>query len=129
MQLLMTLLAVSSITLFAFSLKVNGLNRIVTHIPIQVFHKTIPLVSDEEEIDLYYDKYHLQDNVKHYLDTSIYKYVSSYDIDYYFYNTDSGGACDITDCKGVEITITAKVSSFYTYKKTMYYEIRSALNE
>lgn len=118
------ILATIVISLFSFTVRLNGLNRLITCSPKQIFESAIPLAHQDDKEYLTYDKEKVKEKYNAYLEATIYKYVSSYEVRYYFYNTENKGVCDINDCQGVEIYFEAPITSFYTYKNQMFYEIR-----
>ena len=122
--LLSIILATVVISLFSFTERLNGLNRSFYQTPKNIFECAIPLYNQDDEIYLSYDKEDLKRRHKEYLDATVYKYVTSYEVSYYFYNTENKGVCDLNDCQGVEIFFEAPITSFYTYKNHMFYEIR-----
>ena len=108
---------------FQNTYKITGLDRSIINSPKELFEVAIPLTVQDNMV-LYYDKELLKQKYQQYLDSVVYKYVSSYHVSYYFYNINDLGVCNIEDCQGVEITFKAPINSFYEYKNTMYYEIR-----
>ena len=112
------------VCLFSFSYRISGLNRSLIYSPRQIFECAIPLIRADEEADPYYDKELVKSKYEEYLDSVVYRYVDTYNVDYYFYSPSTNGVCDVNDCQGVEIFFEAKVTSFYTYKSHMFYEIK-----
>ena len=124
--LISILMSIGVVSLFSFNYKIDGLNRTIIHSPIQIFQYAIPLSIENDELTLYYNQEKIKQKYEEYLDTSVYKYVSNYDVSYYFYNIEDKGVCDIEDCQGVEVQFEAPVNVFYHYKNSMYFEIRRA---
>lgn len=118
------ILATIVVSFFSFTVRLNGLNRTLSNIPKQIFECAIPLANQDDEEYLTYDKAKVEEKCNEYFDATVYKYVSSYLVRYYFYNTENKGVCDIKDCQGVEIYFEAPITSFYIYKNQMFYEIR-----
>ena len=95
-------------------------------LPRGVLEVSIPLTIQDEEVNLYYDQNALISSYESYLNKEMKKYVDSYNVKYYFYNTNDGGYCDIKDCRGVEIYFSANVMLGITYKRTLKYEIQES---
>ncbi|MCR4880068.1 MAG: hypothetical protein K5906_03835 [Bacilli bacterium] len=115
-------MALSSIFTFALTLKVNCVNRVLVISPKSIPEKSIPLTIQGQEVTLYYEQEEFKKEYDAYLNREIKKYVDEYTVEYYFYNPENGGVCDVNDCRGVEITVGAKIM-FVDYKRTIYYEI------
>ena len=109
-------------SLYGLNYKVNGLNKLVTALPKQIFEYSVPLA--EEEISPYFIKNKVKEKYEEYINVHVYRYAKNYEVEYYFYNINDKGVCDVKDCKGVEITFIAPVNTFYTYRYISYYEIR-----
>ena len=106
--------------------KINGINRTIIQTPHSILETSIPLTMQKEEVVLYYDQSKLKNNYEKYLESEITKYSDDYQVEYYFYNTNDGGFCDITNCQGVVIKVEAKVMLGITYKREMKYEIQES---
>jgi len=113
-------------SMYSFAFKFDALNRTILNTPKTIFEYAVPLADVDDE--LYLDKEMVKEKYASYLDSVVYKYVDSYEVSYYFYDIETGGACDIRDCKGVEILFKAPISSFFNYKQKMYYEITKVIN-
>ena len=111
------------VLIYTYTFKLSGINRVIITTPLSVFESSIPLIMQDEEIGLYYDQDELKKSYENYLDRELRKYTDSYEVTYYFYNTENGGYCDINNCQGVIINIEAKVMFNMTYKREMKYEI------
>ena len=107
----------------SFVYKINGINRSIIQTPHAILEKSIPLTMQKEEVTLYYDQETLKNSYESYLDRELKKYTENYTVSYYFYNTQDGGFCDVTNCQGVVIKVEAKVMLGITYKREMKYEI------
>lgn len=118
------LFMICSFSLYSFTYRVNGVSRVITYTPPTIFEIAVPLTSDDEEPNFYFEREALKEKHKQYLDSSLSRYVDSYEVDYYFYNPNNNGVCEIDDCKGVEITFKTQITDFYKYENTMYYEIK-----
>lgn len=121
---LSVLMSVLVFSIFSFETKLTGLTRTILNSPKSIFETAIPLVTEDDEFDPYLLKEDVKTKYNAYLDSTVYKYVKDYDVEYYFYNIDNKGACDIRDCKGVEISFSSYINMFYTYHYKTYYEIK-----
>ena len=120
---LSVMMILSSICLFSITYRINGLNRTIMDAPISIFEYAIPVVTNLEEIELVFDQNNLKKKYQEYLDTTIFKYVSSYELSYRFYFPETMASCR-NNCKGVEITLDAPLLITYNFHRTMYYEIK-----
>lgn len=107
--------------------KINGINRSILQTPHSILETSVPLTMQKEEVTLYYDQETLKNNYEKYLDSELKKYTEDYVVSYYFYNTNDGGFCDVTNCQGVVIKVEAKVMLGITYKREMKYEITESI--
>lgn len=121
---LSVLMSVLIFSIFSFEMKLTGLTRTILNSPKSIFETAIPLVTEDEEFDPYLLKEDVKQKYNAYLDSTVYKYVKNYDVEYYFYNIDNQGTCDIRDCKGVEISFRSNINMFYTYHYKTYFEIK-----
>lgn len=111
------------ILMFSFSFRVNAITSSLYSNHIPLVESSIPLTMQEDEVVLYFDQEKLKENYKNFLEKEIEKYVDSYTVNYYFYNLENGGFCDVNNCQGVEIYFSAKIMLIYEYQQTLKYEI------
>lgn len=123
---LVVVMALLSFQFFTVTTKINVLNRVVVNTPISLFEASIPLVSDEEEISLYFDKPLLEANLSDYYQHNLHRYVKRYTLSYYYYNQEDQSYCVDDLCNAVEVSITANVVFSFSYSRIMFYEIRSS---
>ena len=112
-----------SFFLFTFTYTYIGVNRIITCSPRSIFESSIPLTTSNIEETIHFDKEALKKTYDNYLKREVTKYVKEYEVNYYFYNKESGGVCEVDDCLGVEISFKCNVLYFSHYERVMYYEI------
>lgn len=117
-------LTVSSFTIFVANYRVNGINRVLYHIPISIFESSIPLVQESDEPIVYYDKEILEDKLTSYFDKELQKYTKAYFVSYYYYNQDDHSLCINEYCTAVEINLNAKVLFEMRYQKKVSFYIQ-----
>ena len=118
-------IAFLSFNFFMVSYQVNGINRLVTGMPIALYETAINMFDINEETGPCFDKITLEDNLTSYFDFHMPRYVDGYDISFYYYNI-ADHSFDLDDeCQAVEVTIETTLIMFKHYQKTMFYEIRS----
>ena len=113
--------------MFSFTYTYVGLNRTITSSPKSVFENSIPLTSSELDTSLYFDEEMVKNSYSKYLEKEVTKYVKEYEVNYYFYNTENGGVCEVKKCQGVEITFSCDILYFSHYKRVIFYEIREGV--
>lgn len=118
--LLSLMILIMSFNLFTISYQVNGINRVVIHTPIAYFEVSIPLANSDE---LYFDKVKLEERLMNYYSKSIEKYTHKYNVNFYYYNLEDESVCLGDKCRGVEITVDAGLMFYYSYTRTMFYQI------
>ena len=96
----------------------------IVNVPIHIFETAIPLATDSNEYELYFDQERVKYRYERYLEKEAKRYVDNYKVEYYFYNTKDGGYCDENNCQGVEIFFSAELMLKINYKRTMKYEIK-----
>ncbi len=116
---------VLSFNCFTFTYRYNGINRTMMELPRSLLETSIPLVGEEEKVNIHFAKEELIKNLTYYFDNQLVKYTTDYTLDYYFSNTGDESMCLDDYCTAIEITLKAKVIFFSEYSKTMRYEIRS----
>lgn len=105
---------------FSLSFSVQGLNRAIINTPIELIYRT----AEYRNGSIYFNKNELESDLNSYYENTLSRYVSNYDVDYYFYNIDDGSMCYGSYCEAVEITVECKLMSTYDYKRVMYYEVK-----
>ncbi len=76
-----------------------------------------------EPITPYYDKEVLEKYVHDYFKENLKNFVTEYDVEIYYFNRDKGTVCYLSECRDVNITLNAKINSFYTYKKSQNFSV------
>jgi len=120
------LILFGSFQFFSFSYSVNGINRSVINTPIEYFNVSVPLSNDDEKINLYFDINKLEGLLNQYYEILV-KYSSSYEVSYYYYDTDDNSYCIDKNCTGVEVGVSCKINYIFSYSRTMFYEIGSRI--
>ncbi|HPS19075.1 MAG TPA: hypothetical protein PLR04_03000 [Bacilli bacterium] len=118
------LLALLSLQLFAITMRLNTINRIVISTPISLLEISIPLVNEQNEEPLYFDQELLKDNFYRYYENTLSKYTSQISLEFYYYNQLDHSYCLGDKCDAVEVKITARVIFNFDYHRTMFYEIK-----
>ncbi len=113
-----------SFQLFMITTNLTAINRIVITTPLALFETAIPLVNNEEEIPLYFDKRTLEDNLSVYYENSLDKYTKKVSLDFYYYHQEDDSYCVDDQCNAVEVNISAIVILNYSYHRVMFYEIK-----
>jgi len=113
------IVAVFMLQFFSFGISMSKIDKALINIPISIFQISIPL--DKEEY--YFDSNKLENDVNNYFKEALYPLIKDYSCSFYYYDTKDYLFCTSEICDGVEITLEAPIL-FYTFKKTMYYEIK-----
>ena len=118
-------IVVLSFNFFMVSYQINGINRLVTSMPLSLFETAIDMFEIDEDIGPTFDKGILLDNLSSYFDYHFAKYTDEYGLYLYYYKP-SDHSIDMSDYpKAVEVTVTAKIVLNNYYQKEMFYGIRS----
>ena len=118
------LVVILSFQCFTITYRLNGINRTLLEIPLSIFEVAIPLVREDDETTLYYDKDYLINELTYYFDNKLPFYTDDYDVKYYFSNTGDSSMCLTNTCSAIEITLDDEIVFFSRYHKTARYEIR-----
>ncbi len=116
-------IGILSLQFFTFTYRINGINRVMFNMPISIFEAAIPLVQNNKEHIIYFDKDYLRLELTSYIDKSIYKYTDRYSLDLYYYDQDDYSICRGDYCNAVEVTLNARITLFDDYSKTMRFYI------
>ncbi len=116
-------IGILSLQFFTFTYRINGINRVMFNMPISIFEAAIPLVQNNKEPIIYFDKDYLRLELTSYIDKSIYKYTDRYSLDLYYYDQDDYSICRGDYCNAVEVTLNARITLFDDYSKTMRFYI------
>ncbi len=108
---------------FSITFRLNGINRTLMEIPLSIFELAVPLVREEDEIEMKFDKEYLIDELDNYFNHKLPFYTANYQVNYYFTKTGSESLCLDDSCTAIEITLDADIVFFTKYHKTTRYEI------
>lgn len=121
---LVTLCALLSFQLFTITLRLNTINRLIIATPISLFESSVPLVNEDDEIRLYFDKTLLESKLNSYYQENVSPYVHNFTLSFYYYNQEDNSYCVDEYCDAVEVKFTAQVIFTFSYSRTMFYEIK-----
>lgn len=114
-----------SFNFFMLSYQTNGINRLVTSMPLSLFETAIEMLDINDSEGPHFNKEELESNLTSFFDYHLPRYTDHYSLDYYYYNI-ADHSIDMDDeCQAVEVKVEADLFLFKHYKKTMDYEIRS----
>ncbi len=116
-----TALSIFSFDVLTISNRVIVVDLAIRNVPISLIENSVLLINPGET--LYFDKNRLEESIETYFLLNIEPYIQDYKIEFYYYSPVDLSMCLGDKCQGVEITLTSPISYFYTYKKTMYYQI------
>ena len=122
------LIAILSLHFFTVTYRVNGVHRTLFNVPISIFETSVPLLSDNDEPNLYFVKRSLEKKLNAYFASQLKRYVSDYEISYYYYNQSDYSVCRTNECTSVEINLKAKIVLNFNYDKTANFYIRSNID-
>ncbi len=122
------LIAILSLHFFTVTYRTNGVHRTLFNMPISLFETSIPLVLNEDDPGLYFAKLELEEKLDSYFAFHLKKYVSNYDLDYYYYNRDDDSLCRSDKCTSIEITLEADIVLNFKYHKSADFYIRNNTN-
>lgn len=121
--LLSITIGILSLQFFSFTYRINGINRAVYNIPISIFEASIPLVQDVEKPKIYFDQDYLETYLTSYFDKVIYRYTDKYRLLLYYYVQGDYSMCRTDYCDAVEVTLSAKITLFSNYSKSMRFYV------
>ena len=116
---------VLSFNFFMMSYQMNGINRLVTNMPLSIFEAAIVVYEIDEDFGPYFDKDELEYYLTYYFSFNLERYVEDYDLEIYYYHVEDH-SIDMSDTpKAVDVTLSTVIVLNKHYQKTMFYEIRS----
>ncbi|HKM10609.1 MAG: hypothetical protein PHI75_01310 [Bacilli bacterium] len=110
--------------LFTITTNLTAINRIVITTPLALFETSIPLINNEEDAPLYFDKRTLEDNLSVYYSNALEKYTKKFSLDFYYYHQEDDSYCIDDKCNAVEVDISALITFDFSYHRVMFYEIK-----
>lgn len=122
--LIAILYSVLSFCIFKFSNQITCVNRIVTHIPIQVFELSVDLINSDEH-QLYFDQREVKSNVDKFLKKEISVYVDEFTTTFTFLNNDQQTINTNGKSSVVKIDFVSRLDFNYKFERSMIYEIWS----
>lgn len=78
-----------------------------------------------EPVSPYFDEDLLKANVEEYLDKNITRYTHEYETNYYFYYLEDKTYCSNDYCRGVRISLRAKIDGMFQYEKAKSFSIKT----
>ena len=114
-----------SFNFFMLSYQTNGINRLVTSMPLSLFETAIEMLDINEADGPHFKKEELESNLTSYFDFHLKRYTNHYSLDYYYYNIGDHSIDMDDECQAIEVKVQADLILFKHYTKTMDYEIRS----
>lgn len=115
-------IAVCSIQFFTISLKTSYLNKTIYNYPKALLEYSL-IIDDENHIEPYIDAdFFISQSETYFLYTLNSNYFN-YTVSYYFYDPIDEGICIDDYCEGVKIEFISPIYSFYTYRKTITFEV------
>ena len=110
--------------MFTFSFgaySMNGINRTVMYIPMEMFQKNVYVLEKNDTSFFYFEEIKLKNDLTEYF-TRLEKYTNDYTLTIMF--TNAQGKLDLSlRHQGVRITVNATAYFDYNYKKTMFYHV------
>ena len=122
------LIAILSLHFFTVTYRTNGVHRTLFNVPISIFETSIPLANEEDNPDLYFAKAQLEEKLNSYFAFHLRKYVSQYEVSYYYYNREDESICRDDRCTSLEINLKANIVLNFQYDKTANFYIRNNVN-
>lgn len=110
---------------FSFtSYSLNGINKIVMYVPLEIFQNNVYVLEYEEPANLYFEEENLTSDLRNYF-TKLEKYTNSYSL-MIIYTTAEGKLSFGTTHQGVLISISAEAYFDYDYSRTLFYKVGEA---
>ena len=122
------LIGILSLHFFTVTYRLNGVHRTLFNVPISIFEASIPLVKENENPTLYFDKKVLEASLDSYFSNQLKKYVSDYSLSYYYYNQEDYSICRDDQCTSIEINLKARIVLDFEYDKNANFYIRSNID-
>lgn len=122
------LIGVLSLHFFTVTYRLNGVHRTLFNVPISIFEASIPLTDESENPSLYFSKEVLEEKLNTYFASQLRKYVSSYSLNFYYYNQEDYSICRDDRCTSLEINLKARIVLDFEYDKSANFYIRSNID-
>ena len=106
------------------SIKYSEVNRTFMSIYKGIFEASVRTVNEAgEPIVPYYDEEVLKAYIVDYFEKNLNKYVTDYQVSYYFIDQENNEICVSNKCRTVNVSLTAKINMFYTYDNSQSFSI------
>ncbi len=116
---LSAILVIFSGQLFFLNYSFQGLNRAIIATPIELMFNTVKYEGD----DVRFNKSAFEEMILNYYENTLTRYAKTYEVDFYYYDSNDYSMCISDSCSSVEITIDCKLMQSYDYHRVMYYEL------
>ena len=93
--------------------------------PVSLYETAVNMIDIDEERGPFFNKDELVDNLTSFYTFHMPRYTDDYHLSFYYYNPEDHSLYLGKEPRAVEVTIRANLVMFNTYKRTMFYEIRS----
>lgn len=111
---------------FNVGIRKSSADQIIMATPSEYFKAAIPLVDDKEEPTLYFNQDKLESSLRKYY-SNLNNYLSSFNINFYYFSPSEKSMCLGDKCEGVEICISGDIDYIFPYHKTLSYQITKRL--
>ena len=96
---LAALLTVFCGQIYMLNFSIQGLNRAIINTPIEMMYTSVEFSGSEAN----FNNEKFESLIISYYDNTVYRYCSSYDVEFYYYNENDGSMCIQKRYKSVEI--------------------------
>ena len=114
-----------SFNFFMLSYQTNGINRLVTSMPLSLFETAIEMLDINDADGPHFNKEELENNLTSFFDYHLPRYTDHYSLDFYYYNIPDHSIDMDDECQAIEVKVEADLFLFKRYTKIIDYEIRS----
>ena len=92
-----------------------------------LFECATSTIGEDGEPTAYFNKEKVSEYVITYLDDNLPRYVTGYEVSYYYLYEDSGLVCTSNQCSAVKISLKTDISYIFHYEKAMTFYISEGL--
>jgi hypothetical protein len=122
------LLLILSINVFHTSYVYGLINRTFSRLSPSVIETSIVVIEAiEKQIQPYYDKSLLENNVINFLSQHLFPAIDNYQISFYYFNPETHQICLDLHCQGVRISLASQINIFLEYQRMISYRITQGI--
>ncbi len=110
---------------FSFGcIEYSNINRAFSLMYRGLFETALATIDERGNPGAHFNEEKIEEYIPLYIGANMPKYVTSYTINYYYFDEETGLVCTSHFCKALKISIKAHINYFFDYEKAMNFYVK-----